>query len=104
MGAGPASCRLFHGQSCLVSSMLGVVATAVSAFRWVWIVAVGIPFADGPVELLDCVLNAANLADAVDSLKERAARHSLAVAAAVGTAKRYLSGRATAIGLHDLIG
>ncbi|MDR7159866.1 SIR2 family protein [Arthrobacter sp. BE255] len=44
-----------------------------------------------------------NLADAVDSLKERAARHPLAVAAAVGTAKRYLSGRATAIGLHDLI-
>lgn len=44
-----------------------------------------------------------NLADAVDSLKERAARHPLAVAAAVGTAKRYLSDRATAIGLHDLI-
>lgn len=44
-----------------------------------------------------------NLADAVDSLKERAARHPLAVAAAVGTAKRYLSGKATAIGLHDLI-
>lgn len=43
------------------------------------------------------------LADAVDSLKERAARHPLAVAAAVGIAKRYLSGRATAIGLHDLI-
>jgi hypothetical protein len=44
-----------------------------------------------------------NLADAVESLKERAARPSLAVAAGVGTAKRYLSGRATAIGLHDLI-
>ncbi|WMY80029.1 SIR2 family protein [Citricoccus sp. I39-566] len=44
-----------------------------------------------------------SLADAVESLAERNARHPLTLAAAVATAKRSLAARTTAIGLHDQI-
>lgn len=43
------------------------------------------------------------LADAVDALKDRESRHPLVPAVAVGTAKRYLAGKTTAIRLHDLL-
>ncbi|WP_372969496.1 SIR2 family protein [Microbacterium sp.] len=43
------------------------------------------------------------LADAVDALATREARHPLTVAVAVETAKRELSGRATAISVHDTL-
>ncbi|MCF3140816.1 SIR2 family protein [Paenarthrobacter sp. AR 02] len=43
------------------------------------------------------------LADAVDALRDRESRHPLVPAVAVGTAKRYLSGRTTAVQLHDLL-
>lgn len=43
------------------------------------------------------------LADAVDALAAREARHPLTVTVAVETAKRELSGRATAIGVHDTL-
>ena len=43
------------------------------------------------------------LADAVESLAEKKSRHPLTLATAVTTAKRSLSGRTTAIGLHDQI-
>lgn len=43
------------------------------------------------------------LADAVTALDSRAARHALTLPVAVATAKRELSGRTTAINLHDQI-
>lgn len=43
------------------------------------------------------------LADAVDALRDRESRHPLVPAVAVGTAKRYLAGRTTAVRLHDLL-
>jgi NAD-dependent SIR2 family protein deacetylase len=43
------------------------------------------------------------LTDAVSSLMDRGSRNPLVPAVAVGTAKRYLAGRTTAIGLHDLL-
>ena len=44
------------------------------------------------------------LADAVESMRLREARHPLTVPVAVETAKRELAGRWVAIGLHDTIG
>lgn len=43
------------------------------------------------------------LADAVDALRTRGARHPLTVAVAAGTAKRGLAGDRTAISLHDTL-
>lgn len=43
------------------------------------------------------------LADAVDALRDREPRHPMVPAVAVGTAKRYLAGRTTAVRLHDLL-
>jgi len=43
------------------------------------------------------------LSDAVASLADRQSRHPLTLGTSVGSAKRYLAGRSTAIGLHDLI-
>lgn len=43
------------------------------------------------------------LADAVDALATREARHPLTAAVAVETAKRELSGRTVAIGVHDAL-
>lgn len=43
------------------------------------------------------------LADAVQALSDRRARHPLSLPVAVATAKRELAGRTTALGLHDLL-
>lgn len=43
------------------------------------------------------------LADAVDAIRDRESRHPLVPAVAVGTAKRYLAGKTTAVHLHDLL-
>lgn len=43
------------------------------------------------------------LTDAVDSLRDRESRNPLVPATAVGTAKRYLAGKTTAVDLHDLL-
>ncbi|MGY2746236.1 SIR2 family protein [Arthrobacter sp. UYCu723] len=43
------------------------------------------------------------LSDAVASLADRQSRHPLTLATTVASAKRYLAGRPTAIGLHDQI-